>query len=53
MKRPQLFVLVLIGAIGLGNVARSPRFAAFHTVDVVQLVASGICFGVVLASLKR
>ncbi|HEY7353084.1 MAG TPA: hypothetical protein VH596_10010 [Terriglobales bacterium] len=38
----------LIGLIGMYNVAHHPRFAAIHSVDVVQLVASGMCFGVAL-----
>jgi hypothetical protein len=28
-----------------------PRFASFHNVDVLQLLASGMCFGVALAAL--
>jgi hypothetical protein len=42
---------VLIGAIGLMNVTRNPRFEMFHSVDVLQLIASGMCFGVALAAL--
>lgn len=38
--------LILIGLFGLTIVMRHPRFAAFHTVDVLQLLASGACFGV-------
>ena len=33
-------MLVLFGAIALMNVARNPRFEAFHTVDVLGLMAS-------------
>jgi hypothetical protein len=44
-------ICVIIGLIGFGNVSRSPRFASFQTVDVVQLIATGMCFGVALAAL--
>jgi len=48
---PRLFVPVFIGFIGLANVTRNPRFELFHAVDVLQLIASGMCFGVGLAGL--
>ena len=53
MKRPisQAGILVIIGIIGLTFVTRNPRFAAFHAVDVLQLLASGACFGVAIALL--
>lgn len=44
------FVPLAIGLIGMYNVSRYPRFAAIHSVDVVQLIASGACFGVALVS---
>lgn len=51
------FVVLLIGFIGLANITRQPRFEAFHAVDVLQLIASGMCFGValsvVIATLRR
>jgi len=40
---------LLIGLFGLFRVMQSPRFEAYHTVDVVQLIASGACFGVSIA----
>jgi len=43
-------VPLIVGIIGFGNVARLPRFAAIHTVDVVQLLGSGMLFGIALAS---
>ncbi len=45
------FAALFIGLIGFTNVARSPRFEAFRSVDVVQLVASGMCLGVALAGI--
>jgi hypothetical protein len=46
-----IFIPVLIGCIGLSNVARQPRFQALHNVDALQLIASGMCFGIALSSL--
>ncbi len=43
--------VLFVGLIGFMNVARSPRFETFHTVDVLQLLASGMCFGVGLMAL--
>ena len=45
------FAPLFVGLIGLFNLMQKPRFAAIHTVDVVQLLASGACFGVALAAL--
>ena len=53
MKRTQPVILLVFGFIALLNVARSPRFEAFHTVDVLGLMASGVCFGVALALTLR
>ena len=53
MRRTQPFILAVFGAIALMNVARSPRFEAFHTVDVLGLMASGVCFGVAFALFLR
>jgi hypothetical protein len=39
-----------IGLIGLVTLMSRSRFASFHTVDVLQLLASGMCFDVALAS---
>lgn len=44
-------VPLVIGLIGLMNVMRRPRFESFHNADVLQLLASGMCFGVALAAL--
>ena len=48
--RKSAFILV-IGLIGFGNVSRNARFASFHTVDILQLLVSGMCFGLALAAL--
>ena len=30
---------------------QQPRFQSYHNVDIVQLIASGMCFGVALSGL--
>ena len=45
---PKVFVPLFIATMGFAaftNMASSPRFATFHTIDVVRLIASGMCFG--------
>jgi hypothetical protein len=46
-----VFVPLLIGLFAVFDLTQKSRFAAFHTVDVVQLVASGMCFGIALTAL--
>ena len=46
-----VLVPVSVGLIGLYNVTSKPRFDMFHAVDVVQLIATGMCFGAALAML--
>ena len=48
-----IFVPAFVGLIGLLSLINRPRFQTYHTVDVVQLLASGMCFGVALAGLLR
>jgi|GEM_PF-3131856 hypothetical protein len=49
--RKSVLIPLIAGLIILGNVGISPRFASFHTVDVVGFLASGVCFGIALARL--
>lgn len=42
---------VVVGSIGFINLTMRPRFQAFHTVDVIQLVATGMCYGIALAGI--
>jgi hypothetical protein len=42
---------LIVGLIGFINLTHHPRFAAFHAVDVLQLLATGMCFGVALSAL--
>lgn len=48
---PAVVMPFLIGMIGFFNLTRRPRFELFHTVDVLQLLATGMCFGIALAAL--
>jgi hypothetical protein len=54
MKRKSLtaavLVPVLVGSIGLIHLTYQPRFDTFRAVDVIQLLASGMCFGVALSA---
>ena len=53
-KRPLLAVLILpailviVGFAGLNRVMQGPNFAMYRTVDVVQLLGSGVCFSVAM-----
>jgi predicted RND superfamily exporter protein len=42
---------VVIGLVGFFSLTQRPRFQAFHTVDVLQLLGTGMCFGIALAAL--
>lgn len=46
-----IVVPLIVGLIGLLNLMHKPRFAAFHNVDILQLIASGMCFGIALFAL--
>ena len=46
-----VFIPIIIGSIGLFDLTKKPRFMSFHTVDVLQLLATGMCYGVALAGL--
>lgn len=41
---------IVIGSVGLINLMHQPRFAAYRTVDVVQLTGTGVCYGVALVA---
>jgi len=57
MKSPnrlaQAFILIGTGLIGFYVVAHGPRFDQFRAVDIVLLLATGLCFGVALSLLLR
>jgi hypothetical protein len=45
-----LFIL-FVGFAALSSVESKPRFATFHAVDVVGLIAAAMCFGAALVAL--
>jgi hypothetical protein len=51
---PGMFVpvfLVFMGIVAFYNAATSPSFVTFRAVDVVRLIAVGMCFGAALVAL--
>ncbi|MGE5325323.1 MAG: hypothetical protein ACM3SW_20815 [Actinomycetota bacterium] len=50
-RRSAAAFLIILGLFGMTIVMRNPRFAAFHAADVLQILASGACFGVGFALL--
>ena len=44
-------VIFFVGIIGLFHMTQKASFATIRTVDVVQLLASGACFGAGLMAL--
>jgi hypothetical protein len=42
---------LIIGLIGLMHLMHQERFASFRGVDVLQMIGSGMCFGVALSAL--
>ena len=46
-----IFIPIFIGSIGFVNLMHQPRFAAYRTVDVVQLLGTGACYGVAMVAL--
>ena len=45
------WVPLLLGLMSLANAVGRPRVAALHGSDIVQLIATGMCFGVALVTL--
>jgi len=45
------FIPLLFGVMSFSNVITNPRIATLHGSDVLQLMASGMCFGVTLVLL--
>jgi len=44
---------VVVGLSGLFSLINRPRFQTYHTVDVLQLLASGMCLGIALVGLLQ
>ncbi len=45
------FIVFFVGLVGIFDLTERPSFGAIRTVDVIQLVGSGMCFGVALLAL--
>jgi hypothetical protein len=46
-------VALVIGIVTLSTVAGRPRFAEYRAVDVLEILAAGMCFGIALVGLMR
>ncbi|HEY7116946.1 MAG TPA: hypothetical protein VH475_10190 [Tepidisphaeraceae bacterium] len=55
MRNRRNFLIALfvafMGLIAFYNVATSPRFPAIRTIDVIRLLAAGMCFGAAITAL--
>ncbi len=52
-KRPPIVISIIplmIGLAGFYRVTQSPSFEFYRTVDIVQLLGSGACFGAVMVA---
>jgi hypothetical protein len=52
-RSASVFILIIVGMMGLVTLMGRPRFQTYATVDVLQLLASGLCFGLALGALLR
>ena len=52
-RRPVILLIfpLIIGFTGLTRVMQGPSYHLYRTVDVVQLLGSGACFGAVMVGL--
>jgi hypothetical protein len=48
-----IVISVVAGIIGLTTVTGRPRFSGYATVDVLELLASGMCLGIALVAIVR
>jgi len=52
MSGRKLFLTPFLGgAVVLGSVIRKPRFATLYTMDVLELIAAGMLFGIALVAM--
>jgi len=49
----RIAVTLVVGIVALTTVAGRPRFSGYATVDVLELLASGLCFGIALVGIVR
>ena len=56
-RRPQFWIPLLFGLLGLSRTIGNPRLASVRGVDIVLLIATGMCLGaalaMIVASLRR
>ncbi len=48
-----IVISVVVGITSLTTVISRPRFSGYATVDVLQLLASGLCFGIAFVGIVR
>jgi len=51
-KKPPITIWIIpliVGIAGFYRVAQSPSYQMYRSVDIVQLLGSGVCFGATLA----
>ena len=53
MRMGTAFIAFLIGLVGLATMISSHRLEHIRAVDTVQLIASGMCFGIAIAVAVR
>jgi hypothetical protein len=49
----KIVITLVAGITSLTTVISRPRFSGYATVDVLELVASGMCFGIAFVGLLR
>lgn len=53
-RRPPIVVfiiLLMVSLAGFYQVTQRPSFAMYRTVDIVQLLGSGVCFGAAMVGM--
>ena len=48
-----IVISVVVGITSLTTVSGRPRFSGYATVDVLELLASGMCFGIALVGIVQ
>ena len=48
-----IVVSLIVGLTVLGSLLGRPRVQAYRTVDIIEFVASGMCFGIAFSGILR
>jgi hypothetical protein len=48
-----IVISLVVGITSLTTVISRPRFSGYASVDVLELVVSGVCFGIALVAIVR